>query len=259
MNKVSVRFDDSKIEKGNTHKGVNKAIIKFLAHEVKNGFQLSRIFDCPCGEGEFLRSMKFTFPDLEFEGQDLYSSPVPEVVPYFFKGNASYDLKDIASELYCVSTSISGVPVFDEVSQHLQQLSRITRPSGYVICTNDNVMTIRDRLHFLLFGHVKRFKLFYSSNEGMWNQVCPQSLWMLLEKNNLSIKKVIYVNTQLEDLCLLPLALALYPLNFLYMAACKSHLTLKQKYMLFPFSMLLSRHYIFVAEKKLLKGILNER
>lgn len=253
MGKVIVRFDESKIEKGNTHKGVNRAIIKFLASEVKNGFQLNRIFDCPCGEGEFLRSMKFTFPALEFEGQDLYSKPVPEVEPYFFKGNASNELKDIASDLYCVSTSISGVPVFDEVSQHLSQLTRITRQSGLVICTNDNIMTIRDRLHFLLFGHVKRFKLFNSKNEHIWNQVCPQTIWMLLEKNNLVIKKVIYVNTQLEDLCLLPLAIALYPINFLYMAVCRSHLTLKQKYMLFPFSMLLSRHYIFIAERQLFK------
>jgi ubiquinone/menaquinone biosynthesis C-methylase UbiE len=250
LNKAVITFDESKIEKGNTHKGVNKAIIKFLSYEVQNGFKLNRIFDCPCGEGEFLRSMKFTFPDLEFEGQDLYSTPNSEVEPYFFKGNASYDLKEIAGDSFCVSTSISGVPAFDEVSQHLEQLSRITKPSGYVICTNDNIMTIRDRMHFLFFGHVKRFKLFYSKNEGIWNQMCPQAIWMILEKNNMSIKKVIYVNTQLEDLCLLPLAIALYPINFLYMAICKSHLTLKQKYMLFPFSMLLSRHYIFIAEKQ---------
>ena len=128
LNKVIVKYNKSKIEKGNTHKGVNKAIVRFLVNEVEAGFRLDRLFDCPCGEGEFLRSMKFTFPDLEFEGQDLYSKPVPEVEPYFFKGNASYDLKEIASDSYCVSTSISGVPVFDEVSQHLSQLARITNP-----------------------------------------------------------------------------------------------------------------------------------
>lgn len=250
MTNSDLNFDFSKIEKGNTHKGVNKAIIKFLANEVLNGFELKKLFDCPCGQGEFLKSLKFVFPKLEFEGQDLYAEPLKEIEPYFFKGNASYDLKEIASDLYCVSTSISGIPVFDEVSQHFSQLARITKPGGFVICTNDNIMTVRDRLHFLFFGHVKRFKLFNRKNEGIWNQVCTQTIWMHLEKHDLKVKKIIYVNTQLEDLCLLPIAMIMYPINFIYMLFCRSHLSLKQKYMLFPFSMLLSRHYVFVAEKK---------
>ncbi|MBY0552974.1 hypothetical protein K2P97_00500 [bacterium] len=241
--------DFSKIEKGNTHRGVNKKIIEFLFKKKLDGFKIQKIFDCPCGEGNFLRSVKFVFPEIEFEGQDLYATPVPEIDPFFFKGNATSDLKSIATDIYCVTTSISGLPVFDEGREHIKQLARVTRPGGYVIITNDNIMTIRDRLHFLFFGHTKRFKLFFSKNEDIWNIVCPQGIRMILEQNNLEIEEVFYVNTQLEDLCLLPIAIVMYPINFIYMLVSQTHLTLKQKYQMFPFLMLLSRHYIFVAKK----------
>jgi hypothetical protein len=236
------------IEKGNTQKGVNKNIIHFLRDYYKNPQDLKTLFDAPCGQGEFLKSLKHFFPGAHVEGQDLFATPLPEIKNNFHRG----DLKTAflnKTQKFDVITCISGVMVFDNVSGFVEKADQHLSPGGLLIVTNDNILTLRDRLSFLFFGRLKRFKLAYDVQEGNWNVMLIQGIWKLLRMNKFEVIKVEYTSHYAEDLLFAPLALVLYPLWWLYIRFSKGEMDQKTRQKLFPFSALLARHYIIYSKK----------
>lgn len=242
-------IDWNQIDRGSTQKGVNRAILKFLLSYFQTK-KLEFLLDVPCGKGEFLNTIKKIFPDSEIEGYDLFATPLPEIKNFF----KTSDIKTIFSEHdgnKCdVITCISGVMVFDHVSSFIENASRHLKPDGWLIITNDNVITVRDRLSFLFLGRLRRFKLIYSRDEDIWNVVLIQALWKHLQQNGFNNIKVQYTSCYLEDFIFLPLAILIYPYWWLAIYLTKGEMDVETRKKLFPFIALLARHYVIYAQKK---------
>lgn len=235
------------VTKGNTQKGVNLAILRFL--DENSSPRPSSLLDAPCGQGDFLKSFQVVFPGAHMEGFDLYCDPLPEAAPYFKKTDFKDIFKNLKKSSFDVITNISGVMVVDQLSQYIPQAKEHLNPHGYLILTNDNTITVRDRLSFLFFGRLKRFKLFFSPQEGNWNVVLIQALWKHLKANGFEIRKVQYTSFYVEDFFFLPLALLIYPFMWLHILTGKGEMPIRDRKILFPFSALLARHYIIYAQK----------
>jgi len=247
MNETKINWD--LITKGNTQKGVNKAILRFL-YGHSHQHPVRSLLDAPCGQGDFLRSFQTVFPGSHMEGFDLFCEPLPEVRPYFKKADFKNLFQNLKSSQFDVITNISGVMVADQVSDFISEAKKHLNPNGILVLTNDNILTVRDRLSFLLFGRLKRFKLFFSPEEGNWNVVLIQGLWKQLKSNGFDIQKVEYTSFYLEDFLFFPLALLMYPLMWLHLLFGKGEMDFHSRKMLFPFSALLARHYVIYAQKK---------
>lgn len=234
------------IEKGNTQIGVNKCVISLIQARFSQEKKF-KLLDIPCGSGEFLRSFKKIYSNVQVQGQDLFAEPVNEIKPYFLKGDA----KDFSKvdRPFDIITSISGVMVFDDITGLFQNASENLNPEGYFIVTNDNILTIRDRFSFLFFGRLKRFKLLYSKDEGNWNVILIQALWKLFMQNNFKLEDVKYTSIRAEDYLLIPVAVFFYPIQLLYLLTAKSEMPISLRLKLFPFISLIARHYVMIGKK----------
>lgn len=239
-----------KVERGNTQKGVNVEVLSFLLELKEQGFSIANLYDMPCGQGEFLKAVKSNFPSCQTTGQDLFAKPLPEIESSFVRGGVDDTFKNNPSKKYDVVTCISGVMCFDGIANYFKNVGDHINTGGYFVVTNDNVLTVRDRLSFLIGGRLKRFKLLYDVQEGNWNVMLIQALWKQLKVNNFEIVKVKYVSWYAEDFVFLPLALILYPLWWLSFYFKKSQMSKSEKMMMFPLSALLARHYVIYARKK---------
>ncbi|MFZ4405261.1 MAG: class I SAM-dependent methyltransferase [Pseudobdellovibrionaceae bacterium] len=245
MKQHDSKLDLSWVPKGNTVKGVNVLILQFLLSKKK---QLNSLFDIPCGDGSFLFAVKQIFPRAFITGLDLYAQPREDIKELTVKASAK-DWPHVQNKNFDIITSISGVMAFDDVSGLFERAYQHLNPNGYFIITNDNILTIRDRLHFLLFGSVKRFPLCFQTNEGNWNIIMPQALWRLGKCNGFELEKVTYHSPRIEDWFWLPLSIVIYPLQFLYLVLQKTDKTFAEKLKIFPPQILWKRHYIFYFRK----------
>lgn len=242
---MSQSFRPELIERGNTQKGVSLTVAQLL-HEwrMKNPGRLKSLFDIPCGQGEFLRSLQRVFPDLQLRGLDLMAEPHDEIKDLFIRGDAREPFGAVGGQKFDAITCISGVMCFDHVSGFFSSCRSHLNPGGHLIVTNDNVLTMRDRLSFLFLGHLKRFKLLYSIREGNWNVVLIQGLWKQFRANGFRIERVTYTSFYPEDLLFLPLALVIYPIWWLNIMLRKSEMSRRERHQLFPFRSLMCRHYV---------------
>lgn len=237
------------VEDGNTYRGVNRAILRFL-WDWNVHAPITSVLDAPCGQGEFLKGVQQTFPQARLAGQDLFADPLPEIAHAFRRGNQSEGFTGIEGQTFDVITNISGVMVMDGVLAILNRTRQHLLPGGLLVVTNDNILTVRDRLSFLFLGRVKRFKLLMRPSEGNWNLLPIQSLWKLLRTNGFKIRKVEYTATFKEDWLFLPLALLIYPIWWLSFAFKKGEMDGATRRQLFPFKALLARHYIFYTQRE---------
>lgn len=233
------------IERGNTQDGVNVAVIDHLGARADEPFSL---LDVPSGQGSFLRAVRGLFPRARVHGVDLFEEPFPDVREFFTRGSSA-DWSFAAGRKFDVITCISGVMCFDNISDFFRQAGAHLNPGGRLIVTNDNVLTVRDRLSFLFFGRVKRFKKIYAAGEGNWNVILVQALWKLYRQNGFTLTAVHYTSRRPEDYLFAPLALVLYPFELFHLCTLKSELPLRERLRLFPPSALISRHYVMVGVK----------
>jgi SAM-dependent methyltransferase len=250
----------NKVPKGNTQKSVNALVFSLLNRFFPNR-SLKSLIDVPCGEGEFLNFISTEFPTAQLVGIDRFASggvrqgETPASKDgntfTFFKQNAqAYFAEQNPKEVEAI-TCISGVMCFDGIHDLFQQFHHALTPGGHAIVTNDNIMTMRDRVNFLFFGHFKRFKLFYDRNEGNWNIMTPQALIMLFERYDFVNINIKYTSIYWEDIAWLPLALIFYPFFLLKVLFAKGPSSFKSRLALYPFRSLLARHYVIWAQKKL--------
>lgn len=235
------------IPKGNTQKNVSKEVFKILRSAVDFSSPVT-LLDVPCGDGSFGKHVKSTFPETRVIGVDRFCDVSSKDIE-FYKLGAHTFFETHPLENVNAITSISGVMCFDGIERLLSHFHTSLKNEGLLVITNDNVMTVRDRLHFLIFGHFKRFKLIFSKHEGNWNLLLPQAIFMLMERHDFKNITVKYASFYVEDLFFLPLALIIYALFLPYLLLSKSVLPLRTRLMLFPFKMLIARHYIVSARK----------
>ena len=233
------------IPRGSTQKNVNQVVFDSIAGKLG---QAQLLIDAPCGSGEFAHFLGENFGNLKVIGVDLFTQPENKKFE-FQKAGAHEVISRQAPGSVDIVTCISGVMCFDGVPQLVAAAYTALKTNGVLVITNDNIMSVRDRLNFLFFGHFKRFKLLYAKNEGNWNVVLPQALISQLQSHGFRKWQMKYTAIYNEDFFFLPLAAVIYPIFLAYLLLRKSDFSVTERLSLFPFRMLISRHYVITAEK----------
>lgn len=236
------------VPRASTQKNVNQVVFKSIASRLEANTTEQLMIDAPCGNGEFAQYLMSVFPKLKVIGVDLFTEVAAKNFE-FYKMSAHDFFKQQKPSSVDIITCISGVMCFDGIPELMSSFYSSLKPKGILVLTNDNIMTIRDRLNFLFFGHFKRFKLLYSKKEGNWNLILPQALVAHLQNKGFQNLRIKYTAIYIEDLFLLPFAICIYPIFLTYLLLLKNQMSFKQRLELFPFRMLISRHYVITAEK----------
>lgn len=237
------------IPRGNTQDEVNHKVFEALLKRYQTNEKL-KVLEIPSGEGFFLETFHRIFPQAELLGADPFVEPVASIKHFTVKKTADELLSEMKEQKFDLMICVSGVMCFDGIHKFIRQTSASLKEGGRFILTNDNILTARDRLSFLTFGRVKRFKLLYDFEERNWNIMPIQALWMLWHQNRIELEEVIFAPIKPEDWLTLPIALLLFPFQMLYLATQKSRLSFSERYRLFPFKSLLARHYIMIGKKR---------
>ncbi len=225
-------------------KGLHQEILKYL--------QASKPFttclEIPAGSGEFLAALQQHFPKAIFFGGDIRKACCKNFIqfdltkPFPMKPTVKFD----------VIVSISGIMEFDNTAGFIKQCVQHLQEGGLLIISNDNVMTVRDRLSFLLIGRVRRFSLFFTPYQPTYKMIPTQELYKLVQENNLSLENVVYCSIFPEDFLFTPFAVLLFLFHLIYLFTLRHPIPIAIRLKLFPFQSFLFRHYFFACRKRLI-------
>lgn len=240
--------DLSKVERGNTSPGVNRAIIEYLL-SLKTDFAGENFLDVPCGAGSFLNAVKDFFPKAKRTGGDI-NTPPADFSHEFLQINAQSENALDAAKKYKIITCISGVMEFDNTLAFFDRLKRNLDENGTFIVTNDNLVSVRDRVLYLLFGRFRQYKLLIPHNRPTWKVLSLQNLLRIADEAGFEAIDIKYVAPKSAELVWLPLALPIYSFQYLYLRFAEPEIPFDEKIKLYPFASLLARHYIVVCRLK---------
>ncbi len=225
---------------------INSEVASYLtSHPERHSFQ--KFLDAPCGDGRFVRLAKEHFPQGLVRGADIIRFPSMEE-SLWRKVDATRPFA-LADAPFDVVTSICGVMDFDNTANFLEMCAKHLRPGGLLIVTNDNVLSLRDRLSFLFFGRFKRFASFFRPGDPTFKAILIQELHKLVLEQGLEIQLVRYCCVRAEDWLLLPFALPLFLVQALHHLLAKHPIPLRERFQLVPLQALTHRHYFFVCRK----------
>ena len=236
------------IPKGNTCHGVNGAVIEHLLAQDAT-WTGKRILDIPCGAGVLLKVLRQFFPQAIVKGADLRpsgeftSSEVAQV-------DASRPFAIFSEAKFDVIASVSGIMEFHNTRQFFETCEAHLAPDGQLIVTNDNVITVRDRLAYLFFGRTRLFRLLVSPELATWKPIPTQCLVRMLHDAGFAVRSIRYVPVRPKDWLLLPVALLLWPFQWGQLQAEKAALPAELRRMMFPFICMLSRHCLLVCTRR---------
>ncbi len=230
-----------------TCRGVHRAIIEYL---LKPGQDLSTsaMLDIPCGKGELISSLRRFFPGADLRGCDL-KKPDSLASGDFASVDASRPFTVFPESKFDYIFSVSGVMEFDNTLQFFESCQKHLRDGGHFFVTNDNVVAMRDRISYFCLGKVRQYHLFVTLNQGGWKVIPIHNMLRILQETGFQIQEVRYVSLLPKDWLMLPLALLVYPIQFLYMNLSRSRIPWKEQRTIYPFRSLLCRHYIIVCQK----------
>ena len=241
--------DYTNIPRGNTQKDVNREVLRYVL--AQSGLApTSRVLDAPSGEGEFLKVLRRCWPAAALTACDIRPE-APELPGLRYEQidlSQPFDLAE--GQPFDLVTSISGIMMFGNTSTFIGSCARQLRPGGVLVVTNDNVLSVRDRLSYLFLGRVRRFKLLFDTDEALSQFVQQQELKRLMESQGVALEQVIYTSFYGEDLLFLPFALLIYPFQWLYLRRVRHSTSQALRLKMFGFRSLLARHYIFIGRKQ---------
>jgi len=105
---------------------------------------------------------------------------------------------------------------FDNTLQFFSQCHNHLKDEGLFFVTNDNVAGIRDRLSFFWFGKPKQYSLFVTQKQTTWKIIPLSNMIRILQDAGFRIREIRYVPLRWKDWLTLPLALLIYPIQFLH-------------------------------------------
>ena len=129
------------------------------------------------------------------------------------------------------------------------QCAQRLRPGGLLLVSNDNCLTVRDRLSYLLLGKTRRFQMFVDTEAPTWKLIPLYNLLRVLDMAGFRLRRLEYVSSGWKDWLLLPLALMVYPVQRLYIRLTRNPMSLAQKRYMYPFKSLLCSHYVVFCDK----------
>jgi len=241
------------IPRGMTARGVHRAILEYL---IEQGpiWDKKNILDLPCGQGELVGTLRNFFPDARVFGADM-QLPNNLSKTNFAQVDASSVFNIFPSEKFDLITSVSGVMEFDNTLQFFEQCENMLNESGTFIVSNDNVMTVRDRLSFFWLGKFRQYSIFTKQEYPTWKVITIYNMIRILEDAGFKIKEIRYCAVRGKDYFMLPIAMLIYPIKFLYIQFAKHGMAVELRNKMYPFASLLHRHYFIVCERRVAQPI----
>ena len=236
------------VQRGNTAPGVNRLIIEQLISKW-DAEQPGNLLDIPCGEGLFLDSVLRLLPGLKTFGADI-RTPKSGFQHEYVQIDASRQASLFEGKKFQIITCISGVMEFDNTLSFFERLREQLDVGGQLIVSNDNLLSVRDRILYLLFGRHRQYKMAIPNDAPTWKIVPLQNLLRIMFEADLKVVEIKYVPPKTSDLLWSPLAALIYPFQYLYLRFAETSQDLSLKRSMFPFVSLLSRHYIVVCRPK---------
>lgn len=238
-----------KVDRGETQKDVNSSVLKELINRIDSS-KTFKAMDMPCGNGSFLSYVNIVFPNASLSGADI---EIPPSLPsncncYTIDLTKDFDIPD--SEKYDLITSISGVMMFGNTQNFIENCSKRLNKDGLFVLTNDNSSTIMDRFAFMLLGRYRQFPLVNDSDYGITQNLSMQELTRLLRMNHFEVDKIEFTSFYPKDLIFLPLAILVAPFQFLYLQVLKPSINKEVIGQMFGLKQLFCKHYIIYAKKK---------
>jgi len=228
------------IPRGNTSKGVNRKIIELLLTN-KKAEAPSRLLDIPCGNGEFLDATHDCFPDWILTGADL-DQPKESFSHSFIELDGAQP-KTLEGQ-FDVVTCISGVMEFDNTLSFFKAIRRIISDDGDLIVTNDNLLTAKDRLLYLLSGRFTQYPFRSVSGIPTWKILPAQNLIRILGDAGFTVNTIEYVPVLSGDWLWIVVGFPLFVFELLASAVSTPD-PLRQP--VFQFRSFLSRHYVLTC------------
>ena len=192
------------IPRGDTCAGVNRAVMEHLLSEYGADSTLS-LLDIPCGKGTFLDALSVFFPAWDIHGADLNPptganyTEIEATKGVLFDDGARFD----------VVTCISGVMEFDNTLAFFKNIKGSLDPEGLLIVTNDNILTVRDRLLYLFAGRFAQYPFSTAARKPTWKILPLQNLIRILGDAGFEVGKVKYVPVRPADWLWSPIAVLL--------------------------------------------------
>ncbi len=239
------------IPRGNTAAGVNKTILEYL-HENRARNQWTSLLDLPCGNGMFLSAAKKHF-GMKVKGGDIRDKPAALSPDEYTVIDAAKPFPALPAEKFDVITCISGIGEFGNTSQFFEYCHTRLNDDGVLFVSNDSVATIQDRLLYLVLGRTRRMKLFRIYQQGLWNLIPIAILVRFLHDAGFVIEDIRYLANKKKDFWMVPLALLVFPIQYLYVyfafffEKVRAPYDLRRK--MYPFRSLYSAHYVVIARK----------
>jgi SAM-dependent methyltransferase len=232
------------IPRGNTCAGVNRAIIEHLLADQRD-FRRASMLDVPCGDGALVTTLSRFFPDAEILGGDLH--PPAGKAPAWFRqidATQGFTLPGRKRDLIC---SVSGVMEFDNTLRFFATCRQHLADDGVLVVTNDNAVTVRDRLSYLFLGKARRFELFPEMDRPTWKFIPIQNLVRILHDAGFAVRSIRYVGAKPKDWLLLPLAALFWLPQWLHREFATRGVPQDTRRQMFPFRSLICRHYLAVC------------
>ena len=230
------------IPRGNTCPGVNRAVIEHILKlpEIRRE---SNLLDVPCGNGEFLDAVNLFVPAVKTYGIDIATAK-PEFAHDFIQANLStLSSLDLTTKFDLV-TCISGVMEFDNTLAFFERIRELICQDGEFIVTNDNLLSIRDRITYLLFGRFWQYRFSSASGETTWKILTITNLVRILSDAGFEVEEIKYVSPKWIEWFWLPLAAPIFAFQKLSPAIKGASGSNRDRLNMLPFISLLSRHYI---------------
>lgn len=177
------------IPRGNTCKGVNRLVIERLISELPDNAR--RFLDVPCGDGEFLDTVTEIFPDVETTGADL-NKPAVGFKHGFIPFNGERP-EGVSGKRFDVVTCISGVMEFDNTLLFFEHVRAVLAEDGIFIVTNDNLLSVKDRLSYLFLGRFGQYAFETDTDRPTWKILPAQNLLRLLDQAGFVVTRFEYV------------------------------------------------------------------
>ena len=240
-------LENMEIIRGETQKHVNYKILEYLVKRFDKDSPL-KVLDLPCGGMHFLSYMRRLFPKADLYGADIKSLR-PEESIHYIQMDLTKDFTISEEEKFDLITSISGIMQFSNTLSFISNCVRRLKKDGTFIITNDNASTVKDKISFLLLGHHRIFKVLYEDAEELTENVSIQEVCRLLRTNGLEIEGIKYTSAYRKDIIYLPIAILIYPIQWIYLRRYKTKLPDHLKWQMYPFKYCFCKHYIITARK----------
>jgi SAM-dependent methyltransferase len=240
---ISEQLD--RIPRGNTCPGVNRTIIEVLL-DLEPDLANERVLDVPCGRGEFLDVLKTFFPASKTFGADV-NPPTNVSEHQFLQADLTKEFEVSSGLRFRLVTCISGVMEFDNTLGFFREVRKQIDDQGLFIVTNDNLVSVRDRILYFFAGRFRQYPLYIGHDHPTWKILTLQNLLRILRDADFSACEIRYVPPKWSEWLWLPIALPLYLFQVLSFQFGSPETGRKEKAMQYPFASLISRHYMVVC------------